>query len=63
MVGSQIALSIILPIPLIARVVLSSRRSVMGRFTACRQLIGTAVVAKGLILTLNLMLIWQSVVS
>jgi manganese transport protein len=63
MIDSQIVLSIILPIPLVALVVLSSRRSVMGGFTAGRKLIGTAVVATGVILALNVMLIWQSVVS
>ncbi|HEY1996554.1 Nramp family divalent metal transporter [Paraburkholderia sp.] len=63
MVDSQIVLSIILPIPLVALVVLSSRRSVMGRFTACRKLIGTAVVATTVILALNVMLIWQAIVS
>jgi manganese transport protein len=63
MVDSQIVLSIILPVPLIALVVLSSRRSVMGRFTACRKLIGTAVFATGVILALNVMLVWQSVVA
>jgi manganese transport protein len=44
-------------------VVLLSRRSVMARFTACWKLIGTAVVATGEILALNLMPVWQSVVS
>jgi manganese transport protein len=63
MVDSQIVLSVILPVPLVALVVLSSRRSVMGRFTACRKLIVTAVVATGMILALNVMLIWQSIVS
>jgi len=63
MVGSQIVLSIILPVPLVALVVLSSRRSVMGKFTACRKLIGTAVIATGVIFTLNVVLVWQSFVS
>lgn len=63
MVDSQIVLSIILPVPLIALVVLSSRRSVMGRFTACRKLIGAAVFATGVIVALNVALVWQTVVS
>ena len=63
MIDSQIVLSIILPVPLVALVVLSSRRSVMGGFTAGRKLVGIAVVATGVILSLNVMLIWQSVVS
>jgi len=60
MVDSQIILSIILPMPLIALVVLSSRRSVMGRFTACRKLTGAAVIATTAIVALNLALIWQA---
>jgi manganese transport protein len=63
MVDSQIVLSIVLPVPLIALLVLSSRRSVMGRFTAGWKLVGTAVFATGVILALNLMLIWQSIFS
>ncbi|MBB5606045.1 MULTISPECIES: Nramp family divalent metal transporter [unclassified Janthinobacterium] len=60
MVDSQIILSIILPMPLIALVVLSSRRSVMGSFTACRKLTGAAVIATTAIVGLNLALIWQA---
>jgi len=60
MVDSQIILSIILPMPLIALVVLSSRRSVMGHFTACRKLTGAAVIATTAIVGLNLALIWQA---
>jgi manganese transport protein len=60
MVDSQIILSIILPMPLIALVVLSSRRSVMGHFTACRKLTGAAVLATAAIVGLNLALIWQA---
>ncbi len=63
MIDSQIVLSIILPVPLIALVVLSSKPSVMGRFAAGRRLIVTAIIATGVILALNLMLIWQAVVS
>jgi hypothetical protein len=50
-------------LPLIALVVLSSRCSVMGRFTACRKLIGTAIVTTGAIRAVNVMLVGQSVVS
>jgi manganese transport protein len=63
MIDSQIVLSIILPIPLIALVVLSSRRSVMGGFTAGRKLTAIAIAATGVIVVLNVLLIWQSVVS
>ncbi|MBB5370644.1 MULTISPECIES: Nramp family divalent metal transporter [unclassified Janthinobacterium] len=63
MVDSQIILSIILPMPLIALVVLSSRRSVMGRFTACRKLTVAAVIATTAIVALNLALIWQALAA
>lgn len=60
MIDSQIVLSIVLPVPLIALVVLSSRRSVMGRFTAGRKLTGMAVLATAAIIGLNLALLWQA---
>ncbi|WP_186010882.1 Nramp family divalent metal transporter [Burkholderia gladioli] len=63
MIDSQIVLSIVLPVPLIALVVLSSRRSVMGGFTASRKLIATAAVATAVILALNVTLIWQALVA
>jgi len=63
MVDSQIVLSFVLPIPLVALVVLSRRRSVMGRFTASRKVTGAAIVATGVILSLNVMLIWQALAS
>ena len=63
MVDSQIILSIILPMPLIALVVLSSRRSVMGHFTACRKLTVAAVIATTAIVALNLALIWQALAA
>jgi manganese transport protein len=58
-VDSQIVLSIMLPVPLVALVVLSSRRSVMGRFTASRTLTATAALATVAIVALNAALIWQ----
>ncbi|MYM73855.1 Mn(2+) uptake NRAMP transporter MntH [Duganella sp. FT134W] len=60
MIDSQIVLSIVLPVPLIALVVLSSRRSVMGRFTAGRKLTAMAVLATAAIIGLNLALLWQA---
>ncbi|WP_070108360.1 Nramp family divalent metal transporter [Burkholderia plantarii] len=63
MIDSQIVLSLILPVPLVALVVLSSRRSVMGRFAAGRKLLVAASVATGVIVVLNAMLIWQAVVA
>lgn len=63
MVDSQIVLSLVLPVPLVALVVLSRRRSVMGQFVASRKITGTAIVATGVILSLNVMLIWQALAS
>jgi len=60
MVDSQIVLSLVLPVPLVALVVLSCRRSVMGQFAASRKITCTAIVATGVILSLNTMLIWQA---
>jgi manganese transport protein len=59
MVDSQIVLSIMLPVPLIALVVLSARPAVMGRFTACRTLTWTAAGATVAIVALNGALVWQ----
>ncbi|TFW24332.1 Nramp family divalent metal transporter [Duganella callida] len=60
MLGSQVVLSILLPLPLIALVVLSARPSVMGRFAACRKLTWTASAATAAIVLLNAALIWQA---
>jgi manganese transport protein len=60
MVDSQIVLSFVLPLPLIALVILSSRSSVMGSFTACKKLIGSASALTALIVGLNGVLIWQA---
>lgn len=59
MVDSQVVLSIMLPVPLVALVVLSARPSVMGRFAACRRLTWTAALATGAIVVLNAALVWQ----
>jgi len=60
MIDSQIVLSIVLPVPLIALVVLSSRRSVMGRFTASRKQLCVAALATATIVALNVALLWQA---
>jgi manganese transport protein len=59
MVDSQVVLSIMLPLPLVALVVLSARPSVMGRFAAGRRLTWTAALATGAIVVLNVALVWQ----
>lgn len=63
MVDSQIVLSLILPVPLVALVVVSSRPSVMGRFTTARKWRVIAIVAASVIVALNVMLIWQAMVA
>ena len=60
MVDSQVILSIILPLPLVALVVLSSRRSVMGHFASSRGMTALALLATAAIVLLNLALIWQA---
>lgn len=60
MVDSQIVLSIVLPLPLISLVVLSSRRRIMGAFTASRRLTVLASGATAAIIALNVALLWQS---
>lgn len=63
MIDSQIVLSLVLPVPLIALVVLSSRRSVMQGFTASRRLTVMAAVAAAAIVLLNVALLWQALVG
>jgi manganese transport protein len=59
MVLSQVVLSFVLPLPMIALVVLSSRKSVMGEFVTGRGTALAAVVAMVLIVLLNVVLIGQ----
>jgi manganese transport protein len=61
MVISQVALSFFLPIPLVALVVLSSRRNVMGKFAAGKATIVVAALATILIVVLNVDLIKQMI--
>lgn len=60
MVDSQIVLSIMLPVPLVALVVLSARPTLMGAFVASRAQTWTAALATGAIVALNLALVWQA---
>jgi manganese transport protein len=62
-VFSQIGLSLVLPVPMIALLVLSSKRSVMGAFTARRRVIVGAAFAIVLVVGLNLVLIAQALAS
>jgi manganese transport protein len=57
MISSQAVLSFVLPLPLVALVMLSSRRAVMGAFTARRSTQVLALAATALIVALNAVLI------
>jgi len=57
LVMSQVVLSLVLPVPMIALLVLTSRRSVMGAMASSRTLTLVAGAATLMVLTLNLVLI------
>jgi manganese transport protein len=59
MILSQVVLSFVLPLPMIALVVLSSRKSVMGSFAASKRVTIAAVAATAVIVLLNVVLIEQ----
>jgi len=61
LVGSQVVLSLVLPVPMIALLVLAGRRDIMGRFVVRGWTRVGAVVAAVLVLTLNLILLLQTV--
>ena len=60
LVLSQVVLSLVLPIPMIALLVLSGRRDVMGEFANRRLTQVGSVVAAAVVLTLNLVLLLQT---
>jgi manganese transport protein len=60
LVLSQVVLSLILPVPMIALLVLSGRRDVMGPFANRRAMQVVAVVAATVVLALNLLLLLQT---
>ena len=60
LIMSQVVLSLALPVPMIALVVLSRRPAVMGRFVASRRVAAIAVVATGVVLFLNIILLVQA---
>jgi len=60
LVLSQVVLSLVLPVPMIALLVLSGRRDVMGSFVNRRITQVGAVVAAVVVLTLNLLLLLQT---
>jgi manganese transport protein len=59
MILSQVVLSFILPLPMIALLVLSRRKSVMGDFAMGKRIAIAASAATALIIVLNGILIWQ----
>ena len=59
MILSQLVLSFVLPLPMVALVVLSSRKSVMGDFVTGKRTAFAAIAATVLIVLLNIVLIRQ----
>jgi manganese transport protein len=59
MILSQVVLSFVLPLPMVALVVLSSRKSVMGDFVTGRRTALAAIAATVLVALLNIVLIGQ----
>ncbi len=57
---SQVVLSLVLPVPMIALLVLSGRRDVMGGFASSRLTQLIAVAAATVVLALNLLLLLQT---
>ncbi len=60
LVLSQVVLSLVLPVPMIALLILSGRRDVMGVFANRRSVQVIAVAAAALVLVLNLVLLLQT---
>ena len=60
LVLSQVALSLTLPVPMVALVVLIRRRDVMGAYTAGPRMAGVAMVATGVVVLLNVLLVLQA---
>jgi manganese transport protein len=60
LVLSQVVLSLVLPVPMIALLVLSGRRDVMGTFASRRVTQAGAILAASAVLALNLLLLLQT---
>jgi len=56
---SQVALSLILPVPMIALLILTRRRDVMGSYANRRLTMAAATGAAAVVLALNLLLVLQ----
>jgi manganese transport protein len=61
LVLSQVVLSLILPVPMIALLIISNRRDVMGAFVSSRLVTLSALLAGTVVLALNLLLILQTI--
>jgi manganese transport protein len=59
MIMSQLVLSFVLPLPMVALVILSSRKSVMGDFVTGKGTALAAIAATVLIVLLNMVLIGE----
>jgi manganese transport protein len=62
MILSQVVLSLVLPLPMVALVILSSRKSVMGDFVTGKRTAYLAIAATVLVVLLNIVLIGQMLV-
>jgi manganese transport protein len=60
LVYSQVALSFALPVPMIALVIVTSRREIMGAFVNSRRVTAVAALATLVILALNVVLVLQT---
>jgi manganese transport protein len=60
LVMSQVVLSLVLPVPMVALLVLSSRRDIMGSFVSRRSTLALAIIAAAVVLALNLVLLLQT---
>ncbi|HEX4407577.1 MAG TPA: Nramp family divalent metal transporter [Xanthobacteraceae bacterium] len=60
LVLSQVILSLALPLPMIALIIFTSRRDIMGTFVNSRLTRAAAVIAMAVVLTLNLVLVVQT---
>jgi manganese transport protein len=61
LVLSQVVLSLVLPVPMIALLILTRRQDVMGEFANGRYTSLAATIAAGVVLTLNLLLIVDTI--
>ena len=57
LIVSQVILSLILPIPIIALLIFTARRDIMGDFVNSRLVTSTAIIASVVVLTLNVLLL------